>query len=169
MGQGLLQFSGFCEFAEKIIFKKVFGRSSLPIWLPGTIEFIWAGWIPLKPHHKSVPPQTNFFRDHFLGPKNSPGQNGDLGVPKSDPGLQNPSPGMKKQQMRSEKTCRTPQIKRSHIAQVMAKNHLGGYLSKSGHMQGAQELPRRHLRGESGFCIVKIKAICKNSINFFKN
>ena len=84
------------------------GQSSLPIWVLGTIEFIWAGWIPLKPHHKIIPPQNNFFRDHFFGPKRSPGQNVDLGVPKSGPGLQNPSQGMKKQKMRAETPCRTP-------------------------------------------------------------
>ena len=48
----------------------------------------------------------------FSGPqKTSPGQNVDLGDPKSDPGLQNPSPGMKKQKMRAEKPCRTPPSK----------------------------------------------------------
>ena len=86
----------------------VFGQSSLPIWLLGTIEFIWAGWIPLNPHHKIIPLQNYLFRDPKITPKTSPGQNVDLGVPKSDPGLQNPSPGMKKQKMRAEKPCRTP-------------------------------------------------------------
>ena len=48
----------------------------------------------------------------FSGPqKTSPGQNVDLGVPKSDPGLQNLSLGMKKQKMRAEKPCRTPPSK----------------------------------------------------------
>ena len=45
------------------------GQSSLPIWVPGTIEFIWAGWIPLKLHHKIIPPQNHLFRDHFLPQK----------------------------------------------------------------------------------------------------
>ena len=89
----------------------IFGQSSLPIWLLGTIEFIWAGWIPLNPHHKTIPLQNYLFQDPKITPKTSPGQNVDLGVPKSDPGLQNPSPGMKKQKMRAEKPCRTPPSK----------------------------------------------------------
>ena len=48
----------------------------------------------------------------FSGPKKTyAGQNVDLGGPKSDPGLQNPPPGMKKQKMRAEKPCRTPPSK----------------------------------------------------------
>ena len=48
----------------------------------------------------------------FSGPqKTYAGQNVDLGDPKSDPGLQHPPPGMKKQKMRAEKPCRTPPSK----------------------------------------------------------
>ena len=84
------------------------GQSSLPIWLLGTIEFIWAGWIPLNPHHKIIPSQKYVFRDPKIAKKTSPGKIVDLGVPKSDPGLQNPDPDLKKQKMRAEKPCRTP-------------------------------------------------------------
>ena len=87
------------------------GQSSLPIWLLGTIEFVWAGWIPLNPHHKIIPLQKYVFRDSKIGQKTSPGQNVDLGVSKSDPGLPNLEPGMKKQKMRAEKPCRTPPSK----------------------------------------------------------
>ena len=104
-------FQDLGKFAENLFFKGVFGQSSLPIWLLGTIEFIWAGRIPLNPHHKTIPLQNYLFRDPKITPKTSPGQNVDLGVPKSDPGLQNPSPGMKKQKMRAEKPCRTPPSK----------------------------------------------------------
>ena len=58
-----------------------------------------------------IPMSTFWPRDNFLIPRRPPGQNVDLGVPKSDPGLQNPSPGMKKQKMRAEKPCRTPPSK----------------------------------------------------------
>ena len=44
---------------------RIWGQSSLPIWVLGTIEFIWAGWIPIKPHHKIIPPQNIFFRSTF--------------------------------------------------------------------------------------------------------
>ena len=87
------------------------GQSSLPIWVPGTIEFIWAEGIPLYPHHKIISSQKYVFRDPKIDPKASPGQNVDLGVPKSDPGPPNPSPGMKKQKMRAEIPCRTPPSK----------------------------------------------------------
>ena len=63
----------------------VLGQRSLPIWLLGTIEFIWAGWIPLNPHHKTIPLQNNLFQDPKITPKTSPGQDVDLGDPKSDP------------------------------------------------------------------------------------
>ena len=89
------------------LFEKVLGQSSLPIWVLGTIEFIWPGWIPLNPHHKTIPVQTYLFREPEIAQKTSPGPNVDLGVPESDPGLQNPTPGMKKQKMRAEKPCRT--------------------------------------------------------------
>ena len=56
-------FSDFGEFAENLFFKGFFGQSSLPIWLLGTIEFVWAGWIPLNPHHKIIPLQKYVFRD----------------------------------------------------------------------------------------------------------
>ena len=102
----------------------------MPIWILGTIEFIWAGWIPLNPHHKIIPLQKYRFRDPTITQKTSPGQNVDLGVPKSDPGLQNPTPGMKKEKMRAEKTCRTPPSKNQtepyYMVQVMAENHFGG-------------------------------------------
>ena len=45
------------------------GQSSLPIWVRGTIEFVWAGRIPLNPHHKFIPPQNHVFRVHFLAQK----------------------------------------------------------------------------------------------------
>ena len=83
----------------------------MPIWLPGTIEFIWAGWIPPNPHHKIIPLQNYLFRDPKITPKTSPGQNVDLGVPQPEPGHQNPSPGMEKQKMCAEKQCRTPPSK----------------------------------------------------------
>ena len=124
------------------------GQSSVPIWLLGTIEFIWAGWIPLKPHHKIIPPQNNFFRDHFLVPKRSPGQN-------VDPGIQNPTsaskihpPAMKKQKMRAEKPCRTPPSKNQtepYSASYGRKPFWGVPLK----IRGAQGLPRRHLRGKT--------------------
>ena len=66
MGQGLHQFSDFCEFAWNLFFKGVLGQSSLPICVLGTIEFIWAGGIPLKPLHEIIPPQNNLFWDHLL-------------------------------------------------------------------------------------------------------
>ena len=56
-------FPDFCEFAKILFFKGVLGQSSLPIWLLGTIEFIWAGRIPLNPHHKIIPLQKCVFRD----------------------------------------------------------------------------------------------------------
>ena len=58
------------------------GQSSLPKWVPGTIEFIGAGWITLKPHHKIIPSQNHFVPDHIFAPKRSPAQN-------FDPTLQN--------------------------------------------------------------------------------
>ena len=81
-------FPDFGEFAWNLFFKGVWGQSSLPIWLLGTIEFIWAGWIALKPYHKSFLHKTTFCRDHFLVPKGSPGQD-------VDPGVQNPILGSK--------------------------------------------------------------------------
>ena len=48
----------------------VLGQSSLPIWVPGTIEFIWAGGIPLNPHHKIIPPQNHLFPAPRFGTKN---------------------------------------------------------------------------------------------------
>ena len=70
MGQGPAQiFWILGEFVSKIFFKVVLGQSSLPIWVLGTIEFISARWIPLIPHHKIIPPQNNFFRDHFSSQK----------------------------------------------------------------------------------------------------
>ena len=123
----------------------VWGQSSLPIWLPGTIEFIWAGRIPLPPPHKTIPLQNYLFRDPKITPKTSPGQNVDLRVPKSDPGLQNPSPGMKKQKMRANKPCRTPPSKKQtepYSASHGWKPFYGGYLTKSWYMPGAiWELP----------------------------
>ena len=80
----------------------------MPKWVPRTIEFIWVRWNPLRPHTKIIPSQNHLFRDPFFGLKRSPGQNVGLRAPKSDPGLQNPPPGMKKQKMRAEKPCRTP-------------------------------------------------------------
>ena len=87
------------------------GQSSLPIWIPGTIEFIGAGGIPLPTCHKMISSQNQFFRDPNIFPKRSPGQNVNLGVPKSDPGPTNPPLGMKKQKMRAEIPCRTPPSK----------------------------------------------------------
>ena len=65
-------------------FKLVLGQSSLPIWIPGTIEFIWAGGIPLYPHHKIISSQNYLFRDPKIDPKVSPGQNVERGVPNFD-------------------------------------------------------------------------------------
>ena len=65
----------------------------------------------MYPHHKIISLQKYVFRDPKIDPKASPGQNVDLGVPKSDPGLSNPTPGMKKQKMRAEIPCRTPPSK----------------------------------------------------------
>ena len=45
------------------------GQSSLPIWVLGAIEFIWAGGIPLKPNHKIIPPQNIFFGTMFYTKK----------------------------------------------------------------------------------------------------
>ena len=54
------------------------GRAGgLPKWV---LEF------PMKCHHKMIPSQIHFFRDPFLTPKRSPGQNVDPGSKKSIPG-----------------------------------------------------------------------------------
>ena len=81
-------FSEFLEIAQKLCFKLVLGQSSLPIWVLGTIEFIWAGWNPMYPHHKIISSQKYVFRDPKIAPKRSPGPNVDLG-------LQNPILGSK--------------------------------------------------------------------------
>ena len=76
-GRGHLQFSRKIGSPLKIIKKQSFGQSSLPIWVLGTIEFIWAGGIPLKPQHKIIPPQNHLFMGPFFGTKRSPGPNVD--------------------------------------------------------------------------------------------
>ena len=98
----------------------------------------------------------------FSGPqKTSPGQNVDLGVPKSDPGLQNLSPGMKKQKMRAEKPCRTPPSKNQTepYSASYGQKPFWGCLSKSWCMQGA-------IREGKMILHCKIMEICKNSIIF---
>ena len=47
------------------------GQSSTPKWIPGTIEFIWAGGIPLPTHHKLLSSQILVFRDPKIDPKRS--------------------------------------------------------------------------------------------------
>ena len=58
--------------------------------------------------YSMIPPQNSVFRDPNIGPKRSPGQNVDLGLPKPDPWLQNLPRGMNNQKMRTEIPCRTP-------------------------------------------------------------
>ena len=65
---------------------------------------------PESPQNHSLA-KIYFFGTPKLVEKTPPGQNVDLGVPKSDPGLPNPARGMKKQKMRAEKPCRTPPSK----------------------------------------------------------
>ena len=104
----IFQFSRFGGNCLENIFKGVLRQSSLPIWLPGTIEFFWGGMDSLE----SSPQNHSLKKLSFSGapnrPKTSPGQSADLGVPKSDPGLQNLTPCMKKQKMRAKTPCRTP-------------------------------------------------------------
>ena len=109
-------FQDLGEFAEKLFFKGVLGQSSLPIWLPGTLEFIWAGRIPLNPHQKIISLQNYLFQDPKITPKTSPGQNVDLGVPKSDPGLQNLTSCMQKQKDARRKTMQNPALEKSNGA-----------------------------------------------------
>ena len=56
-----------------------------------------------------IPSQIIFFGTIF-DPKKVPGPECRPGNPKSDPGLKNPSLGLKKQKMRAEKPCRTPAL-----------------------------------------------------------
>ena len=51
---------------------------------------------------------NSLFSGPIFDPKKVPGPKCRPGDPKSDPGLKNPSLGMKKQKMRAEKPCRTP-------------------------------------------------------------
>ena len=74
-------FSDFEEFAWNLFFKGVWGQSSLPIWVLGTIEVIWAGWIPPYPYHKIISLQKFVFRAPNIDPKCTPSQNVDLGDP----------------------------------------------------------------------------------------
>ena len=60
----------------------------------------------LPPQHVSV--ANSLFSGPFFYPKKVPGPECRSWIQKSDPGLKNPSPGMKKQKMRAEKPCRTP-------------------------------------------------------------
>ena len=60
-----------------------------------------------------MPPQNDsvansLFSGPIFDPKKVPGPKCRPGDPKSNPGLKNPSLGMKKQKMRAEKPCRTP-------------------------------------------------------------
>merc|ERR1711924_328687 len=48
------------------VLSRVLGQSSPPMWVLGTMECIWAGGIPLKPHQQILPPQNNFLRDIFV-------------------------------------------------------------------------------------------------------
>ena len=81
-----------------------------------------------------------FFWTHFWPQKRSPGQN-------VDPRSTNLILGSKIcPQARTNKRCalknhaepKPRNSKRSHIVQVMAKNHFGGYLSKSGYVLGGK-------------------------------
>ena len=59
---GLGRIPVFLENRRSLENKKLgFGQSSLPIWVLGTIEFIWAGRIPLPTHHKMISSQKHFF------------------------------------------------------------------------------------------------------------
>ena len=87
--------------------KQGLGQSSLPKWVLWTIEFIWVLENPLNCHDKIISSQILFFRDPFLTPKRSPGQNVDLGIQNPILGSKNQPLGMKKQKMRAEKPCRT--------------------------------------------------------------
>ena len=108
MVQGLHQFSGFGEIAENLFFKGVLGQSSLPICVLGTIEFIWAGWIPLKPHHKTIPPQNHVFLNHFSPQKGPRAKMSPPNLPEAD--LGNFSKSLRKMRTAnpSEMLSRTP-------------------------------------------------------------
>ena len=105
-----------------------FGQSSLPIWVLGTIEFIWAGGIPLPTHHNMISSQKHTFRDPFLTPKRSPGQNVDPGSKNLIPGSKIHPPAWKNKRcaLKNYAEPRPRNCKRSHIVQVMAKNHFEG-------------------------------------------
>ena len=60
----------------------------------------------LPPQNDSV--ANSLFSGPIFDPKKVPGPKCRPGDPKSNPGLKNPSLGMKKQKMRAEKPCRTP-------------------------------------------------------------
>ena len=84
----------------------------------------------------------SLFRDPFLTPKRSPGQNADLGI-------QNPILGSKigpwawknkRCGLKNHAESSPRNSKRSHIVQVMAKNHFGGYLPKSWNILGANPI-----------------------------
>ena len=65
--------------------------------------------------------QKYVFRDPTVGPKMSPGQHVDLGIPKSDRSLPNPPLGMKRQKMRADENRAEHQpwnLKWSQILQV---------------------------------------------------
>ena len=56
------------------------GQSSTPKQIPGTIEFIWAGRIPLPTHQKTILSQHHLFRDPKIDQKRPPDQNVDLRI-----------------------------------------------------------------------------------------
>ena len=103
------------------------GQSSLPKWVLGTIEFIWAGGIPLPTHHKMISSQKYVFRDPCLTPKRD--QNVDPGSTNLIPGSKIRPPAWKNKRcaLKNYAEPRPRNCKRSHIAQVMAKNHFARY------------------------------------------
>ena len=76
------------------------------------------------------------FSGPFFDPKRSPGQNVGLEAPKSDPWLQNPPSGTKKQKMRAEKPCRTPpsELRTEPYSAIYAQKPFWRVPSKSWHM-----------------------------------
>ena len=115
----------------------------------------------LPQNHSST---KQLFSGPFSGAKKVPGPKCRPGDPKSDPGLQNPPPGMKKQKMRAEKPCRTPPSKNQtepYSASYGQKPFWGvplmsGIWELAGAL-GSQGWPSDDLRGKCRFSVEKIE------------